>query len=474
MLFNSYEFLFLFLPITLGVFTWLNRKRGGQSAVAFLGAASIFFYGWWDFRYVGLLGASIMWNWWVGNSLMEVPSKRRLALGVGVNLLLLGYYKYANFFAAVTLEATGFDAGLSKIVLPLGISFFTFTQIAFLVDAYRGQVKEKGLLNYVLFVSFFPHLMAGPVLHHKEMMPQFAVLQGNRPQAQMVANGLVLLVAGLFKKLVVADYIARYVDPAFANVGTMQIMDAWTATVGYTMQLYFDFSGYSEMAMGIAMLFGIRLPLNFNSPYKAADIADFWKRWHMTLSRFLRDYLYIPLGGNRHGFSRMLLALGLTMVLGGFWHGAGWQFIVWGALHGSMLIAHRLWSRAGLSMPDWLGRALTFMGVMLAWVMFRANSVGDGLLVWKKMAGLDGFVLPVVYRSAEVAGLHTEVSPFINGIEIYCLVVVVTFCMTTRNVHEVWESWAVPKTRHLVGLITMAAVSCFAVNGGGMFVYWQF
>ena len=474
MLFNSYEFLFAFLPIALGGFFWLNRARTGQSAVTFLAVASVVFYAWTDYRYVLLLGASIVWNWMIGRRLSTEPSKGLLVVGIAGNVLALAYYKYGAFFANAVASGLGWGTDFRAVALPLGISFFSFTQIAFLVDAYRGAARERGIANYVLFVTFFPHLVAGPVLHHKEMMPQFAAIQGNRPDARTVANGLFLLAVGLFKKLIVADYIARLVDPAFANVGALQIMDAWTATLGYTLQLYFDFSAYSEMAMGIALLFGISLPKNFNSPYKAADIADFWKRWHMTLSRFLRDYLYIPLGGNRRGYARMLAALLITMVLGGLWHGAGWQFIAWGGIHGFLLVGHRLWRDSGASLPDWLGRTITFVAVMLAWVMFRAASVQDGLLIWRKMFGLDGVVLPVVYRSVENLGVRTEVSPFINGIEIYCLIVLAAFCMSSRNVHEVWESWAAPRRRHIVGLTAMTLASLFVVNRASSFLYWSF
>lgn len=475
MLFNSIEFLFIYLPIVLAVFSWLNRKRSGQSAVAFLGMASIFFYAWWDARYVALLGASIAWNWYVGTRLMSSRSRSTLSLGIAMNLAALGYFKYANFFVSTVGDLAGVDLTMRQIVLPLGISFFTFTQIAFLVDAYRGEVKEKGILNYILFVTFFPHLIAGPVLHHKDMMPQFARVQGKSIDPILVANGLFLLIVGLFKKLIIADNVAAYVDPAFANVPLMEIMDAWTAVAGYSLQLYFDFSAYSEMAMGIGLLFGIRLPMNFNSPYKAANIAEFWKRWHMTLSKFLKDYLYVPMGGNRFGFGRTLAALWTTMVLGGLWHGAGWQFIAWGLLHGTMLVIHRVWQRMGLSMGIWPGRLLTFGFVMMAWVMFRANSVGDAVRIWRKMLGMEGIVLPVAFREFKIHGIQTALSPTINGIEIFVMIVMIVFCMTNRNVHEIWERWAVlPRTRYAIAIVGLGLASFFSLNRISSFVYFQF
>ena len=476
MLFNSYEFLFVFLPVTLIVFTWLNRRHSGRSAVAFLGAASILFYGWYDYRHVAVIAVSIAVNWLLGREIERRRSRGILTAAVGANLIALGYYKYAGFLSTVLQEGTGFDTGFAGVALPLGISFFTFTQIAFLVDCYRGQAKERGLLNYVLFVTFFPHLIAGPVLHHKEMMPQFAALQGRRPESRMVAFGLFLLAIGLFKKVVIADTLAKYVDPAFANVDKMEIMDAWTATLGYTLQLYFDFSAYSEIAMGIAMLFGVVLPLNFYSPYKACDIADFWKRWHMTLSRFLRDYLYIPLGGNRHGNARMFMALGATMVLGGIWHGAGWQFVAWGAMHGSMLITHRAWTMAGLKMWGWAGRLLTLTGVMLAWVLFRATTLQDTLTIWKKMFGLERVILPVVYRSVDVVQLQTAVSPFINGIEIAFMAVLMCFCMTCKNVHEVWADWESerPKFRRVAYIAAFSVATMFMLSNYSRYIYHLF
>jgi len=474
MLFNSVEFLFLFLPITLAGFLWLNRAKDGRSAVAFLVVASLFFYGWWDWRYVALIVSSMLWNWWLGNKLSTSPSRQVLAVGIAANLLVLGYYKYANFFVDVTAQLSGLDFAMAKVVLPIGISFYTFTQIAFLVDAHRGIVREKGLLDYALFIMFFPQLIAGPILHHKEMMPQFAALQGRQPEASVVAGGLFLLFLGLFKKMVIADNLAAYVDPAFANVSVLHIMDAWTAALGYTLQLYFDFSAYSEMAMGLSMLFGITLPLNFNSPYKATNIADFWKRWHMTLSRFLRDYVYIPLGGNRNGFATMLLALWATMFLGGLWHGAGWTFIVWGMMHGSLLVLHRLWQRAGMSMPAWPGRLLTFAFVVMAWVMFRANTVGDAVHMWETMLGLNGIVLPPQYAKLGLPAA-TAVSPTINGVEIWAMVILIVFCMTQKNVHEVWNDWSRnPGIRHAAAVTMVAMFSFFSLNRVSSYLYWQF
>jgi D-alanyl-lipoteichoic acid acyltransferase DltB (MBOAT superfamily) len=474
MLFNSVEFLFLFLPVTLILFHWFNTRPNPSYGGLFLAVASLFFYGWWDPKYLFLILASISINWLMGMQLIKKHNKVFLGFAVGLNLVCLGYYKYANFFVNQLDNLTGFDFTMATIILPLGISFFTFTQIAFLVDAYRGEVKECKPINYLLFVTFFPHLIAGPVLHHKEMMPQFSEMKGKLPSAEMIGFGLFLLITGLFKKVMIADTLVKYVDPAFANVKSMEIIDVWTATLGYSLQLYFDFSAYSEMAMGIALLFGIYLPKNFNSPYKAKDIADFWKRWHMTLSRFLKDYLYIPLGGNRHGFNRMIAALFITMLLGGIWHGAGWQYMIWGAMHGVFLVTHRIWIKVGFKMVDWMAWLMTFSSVMFAWVMFRAQSVSDAILIWKKMLGMDGIVLPYAYQFIKLPVLKFAMSPMIGGLEIIAIVYLLMFCVTRPNVHEILLSKKQPTLQWGIAIVLMGFISFSFLNSPSSFQYFQF
>ena len=335
-----------------------------------------------------------------------------LVVAITTNLLLLGYYKYANFFVSTLagLDVARFQ--FAQVVLPLGISFFTFTQIAFLVDAYQGKVKEYNPIHYTLFVTYFPHLIAGPVLHHKEMMPQFSQASTYSIRAENIAVGSTIFLIGLFKKTVLADGVAPYATPVFtaANQGEMiSLFEAWSGALAYTLQLYFDFSGYSDMAIGLSRLFGVTLPLNFNSPYKAANIIDFWRRWHMTLSRFLRDYLYVPLGGNRHGAARRYLNLFITMVLGGLWHGAGWTFVAWGALHGAYLMVNHGWikvrRRVGVgagrgSMWGRLGaRTLTLIAVIVGWVFFRAESFDVAMRMLAGMFGFHGVSLPSVILS---------------------------------------------------------------------------
>jgi D-alanyl-lipoteichoic acid acyltransferase DltB (MBOAT superfamily) len=344
MLFNSLPFVFCFLPIVVMGFFVLGR-RSPAAAAAWLTLASLFFYGWWNPAYVGLLMGSMIFNYWLGVRIVHsvhaqsasalLRARRLLIAAIAVDLLLLGYYKYANFFVENLNAPLGTQISLGAIILPLGISFFTFTQIAFLVDAYQGKAREYSFIHYSLFVTYFPHLIAGPILHHAEMMPQFAQRETYRPDYDKIAAGVTLFVLGLAKKVLIADDVGGYVAPFFdaARSGApLTFLEAWCGALAYTFQLYFDFSGYSDMAVGLSLMFGVRLPINFHSPYKAANIIEFWRRWHMTLSRFLRDYLYVPLGGNRKGAARRYINLFITMLLGGLWHGAGWTFVMWGSI----------------------------------------------------------------------------------------------------------------------------------------------
>ena len=414
MLFNSYGFIFLFLPfVLLGFFQFAKIRP--SFAAGWLAAASLFFYGYWNLAYVGLLLGSIICNYTFSigiarSGVMQKPVRQRylLILALTANLLLLSYYKYANFFLNSINNATDAHLTLVQVILPLGISFFTFTQIAFLVDTYQGKVKESNFIHYTLFVTYFPHLIAGPVLHHKEMMPQFAVASTYRFNYENMAVGITIFFMGLFKKVILADGLAPFVDPVFAGAAAgvnLTVTDAWCGALCYTLQLYFDFSGYSDMAIGLSRMFGITLPLNFNSPYKSVNIIEFWRRWHMTLSRFLRDYLYFPLGGSRKGKMRRYLNLMVTMLLGGLWHGAGWTFIVWGGLHGLYLAINHGWQnlrkRIGQNPDIPLSRPaqavailITFLAVVAGWVVFRANNISVAVAILKAMVGMNGLILP--------------------------------------------------------------------------------
>ncbi|MEM9237748.1 MAG: MBOAT family protein [Verrucomicrobiota bacterium] len=393
MVFNSYTFLLIFLPLALLGFHLLGA-RNLRVGFAWLVLASLCYYGYWNPdpdepwtpAYVLLILGSCVGNFFFGRYLANhhgPRGKRILGVGIAANLGLLCYYKYIGLFAKTLSALTLGGDWLPDVILPLGISFFTFQQIAYLVDAYKGETKEYHFTDYLLFVTFFPQLIAGPIVHHKEMLPQFQARSYNSQRWVHFSTGLSILIIGLFKKVVLADNFASMATRLFALAASgerdLTMAEAWAASVLYALQIYFDFSGYSDMAIGAARLFGIRLPLNFHSPYKATSVVDFWRRWHMTLSRFLRDYLYIPLGGNRQGPSRRYVNLFITMALGGLWHGAGWTFLLWGVLHGLFLSVNHAWfglrKRLGWrALPKPIAVVLTFVAVLVAWVPFRAGS----------------------------------------------------------------------------------------------------
>ena len=384
MLFSSAEFIFVFLPATLALF-WIARRINYSLSLAVLAALSLVFYGYYKPVYVFLILASIVWNFALGRRLRAEPSKLLLALAVAGNLALLGYFKYAGLTVATLAVVTSQALTLPEIVLPLAISFFTFQQIAYVVDSYNGKTIQDDFLKYALFVSFFPQLIAGPIVKQQQVMGD---INAGRLGITMAgfAPGATLFLFGLFKKVIVADHFAAIADPSFAAVAAGQGLtteEAWLGLLAYSLQIYFDFSAYSDMAIGIGMIFGLSLPVNFNSPYKARSIIDFWRRWHMTLSAFLRDYLYVPLGGNRQGPWRRHLNLMIVMLLGGLWHGADWAFVLWGGLHGSYLIvnhgyrklAEKTALRAIAPAISFVAWPLTFLAVALAWVPFRANGL---------------------------------------------------------------------------------------------------
>ena len=405
MLFNSYIFILLFLPTVLLVFHLIGKQGNHRVAIAWLVGASLFFYGWWNPAYLALMLFSILFNYSVGISLGSSKKRSKktiLVFGVISNLSVLGYYKYANFFVDNLNSISSSNIVFEQVILPLAISFFTFQQVAYLVDTYRGETREYSFLHYCLFVTFFPQLIAGPIVHHKEMLPQFAKDSLYRLRSKNLAIGFTIFAIGLFKKVMIADNISVYATPVFnaADAGVMlTFFEAWTGAIAYSLQLYFDFSGYSDMAIGLARMFGIRLPLNFSSPYKSTSIIEFWRKWHMTLSRFLRDYLYIPLGGSRVGKLRGHKNLMITMILGGLWHGAGWTYIIWGGMHGIYLLINHSWVEFRKSLfadkvhPIFfrkIGWFLTITAIVVAWVPFRAESSEAAISMLTSMSGLNG------------------------------------------------------------------------------------
>lgn len=512
MLFNSYEFLFLFLPVVYAGF-WLIGRRSGTLAAAWLTLASLFFYGYWSIQAAPILLASICINFaffrlilTAGDS--EGSGQRRerlcgkralLVCALTFDLALLGYFKYAGFFVD-SANGLGTLLGMPPldgldVVLPIGISFFTFTQIAYLVDVYRGEARERSFLHYSLFVTYFPHLIAGPVLHHKQMMPQFERSATYRFNVDNLTIGLLIFSFGLFKKVVIADGLAPYADAVFgaAEAGTVPMaFEAWSGALAYTFQLYFDFSSYCDMAIGISKLFNIDLPINFNSPYKATSIIEFWRRWHITLSNFLRDYLYIPLGGNKHGRVARYRNLMVTMLLGGLWHGAGWTFVLWGGLHGLYLVINHLWRERTGGLKKWLpsqlaaatGFALTFVAVVVGWVAFRSNSLPGAANLYQGMMNLASTGLPALDHSWDRALLHaafpiTQEAGLSIGRLLGLLLACGLIAFATPNLYEVFRPFEVAERR--AAFRRWAYVAGIAlVIGLGMirpespFLYFQF
>ncbi|WCK55551.1 MBOAT family protein [Aneurinibacillus sp. Ricciae_BoGa-3] len=468
MLFNSYAFILVFLPITLCVFFLLGSRKKTTAATVALIMASLVFYSYWDKKYLVLLLASILFNYFTGTyiSRADKPGRKRalLLFGVAIDLILLGYYKYTNFFIESWNGWFHEALGPYNIALPLGISFFTFTQIAYLMDSYRGETKEYNLLTYSLFVTFFPHLIAGPILHHRDIIPQFHRLRNFVFSHKNMAAGIVIFIMGLGKKVLIADSIAGWAAPVFAHAHDVNAWQAWIGAISYTFQLYFDFSGYSDMAIGLGLMLNIRLPINFNSPYKAESIIDFWRRWHITLSAFLKDYMYITLGGNRHGKIKKMRNLFITMLLGGLWHGAGWTFVIWGALHGLYLMINHGWRTFKRPLPRPIGWLVTFVFVVIAWVFFRAQSLGDAWAILQAMFGMGhgaGSALPVLTALANRTAIMVD------------LAALLLWVVLLPNTMELAQRFK-PNWRWALALGCVAFYSLLELRKVSEFLYFQF
>lgn len=479
MLFNSPEFILAFLPLSLALYFWLTARRWVAVAKGWLVLASLFFYGWWNPQYLPLILISLLVNFGIGSRLAahpDRPGRRLLVLGIAFNLGLLAYYKYAGFLIGNLALLTGQPLATPSPLLPLAISFFTFTQIAYLVDSYRGETREYDLMNYALFVTFFPHLIAGPIVHHKEIMPQFAARSNLLLRYRNVAVGLILFAIGLAKKVLIADTLAQWATAGFDQVPSLNFAEAWLTSLSYTFQLYFDFSGYTDMALGAALMFNIRLPINFNSPYRAASIRDFWRCWHITLSRFLRDYLYVPLGGSRRGSTRTYVNLLVTFALGGLWHGASWMFVIWGALHGLAMAAHRFWRAAGGHLPAWLGWFITFNFVNATWVFFRAQDMDAAFKVLKGMVDVGSAVHWSGIGQLQGAVAHPLLNPALLP-AVFVLAGVLV--LLPRNSTGRWlaaGAWRqTTLTRGLIyGLLAALALTTLLASPYSEFIYFNF
>ena len=394
MVFSSFDFLFIFLPLALGIYHIARRLFVARTAFAILVVLSLIFYAYWKIEYLFVILASIGFNYLWCKWMAAAPDQHRrkiLLTGIGFNVLVLFVFKYLGFTIENVNEVTGAAIPIVKLALPLGISFFTFQQIAFLVDRYVERRGPGNFIEYALFVTFFPQLIAGPIVHHAEMMPQFNDPVESRPTWDKVSLGFFIFSIGFAKKVLIADKLAPVVNRGFDPDNTfMTMQDAWLSMLSYTMQLLFDFSGYAAMAIGIGLFFGIRLPINFDAPYQATSIQDFWRRWHITLSRFLRDYIYIPLGGGRVAEWKIYRNLFLTFLIGGIWHGAGWTFFVWGAAHGVATVIHRYWTKkVPFQLPGYMGWLVTFLFVNIAWVFFRAPDFPTAIRIIESLTFLD-------------------------------------------------------------------------------------
>jgi alginate O-acetyltransferase complex protein AlgI len=467
MLFNSYGFLFVFLPVVL-VGWWTIRIPAAR--LAFLTASSYFFYAWWDWRFLPLMIAATTVDYVAGRALIRFDDdarRRRLVLiaALSANLAMLGYFKYAGFFVD-SLDGIGSTFGLGTpfpelhIVLPIGISFYTFNSMSYTIDIFRRQVQPaRSLLHYAAFVSMFPHLIAGPIVRYSTIDAQLRRLTP-RLSWELAASGMFFLSCGLAKKLLIADTLAPHVERLFGSHDQLGLAGGWTAAIAYALQLYFDFSGYSDMAVGLAFLLGFRFPQNFNSPYKAANISDFWRRWHMSLSFWLRDYLFIPLGGSQNGRWRTLRNLGVTMLLGGLWHGAAWTFVVWGLVHGVLLIAHNVLRRAGLTPPSVaVSRTITFACVAAAFVIFRAPNLHVAGDILSAMAGLHGV--------ESMTAIHTLVGARL----VLGIAVLLAFVNLAPNT---WEVELRPRPLYGLALGGALAAAVLTIGNPSPFIYFRF
>ena len=482
MLFNSYIFVFAFLPICLAGFYILKRFGSDRAVKIWLIAFSLWFYGYFNLYYLLIMICSVLFNYGFYSGIRASSNRKRIFVtGIIFNLAVLFYFKYYDFF--IENINTVFHSGfaLKNILLPLGISFFTFQQISFLHDAYDGSVDKVGFVEYALFITFFPQLIAGPIVTAQEMLPQFTGLKDKKFDAEIFSGGVFVFVMGLAKKVLIADVLGRAVDYGYDKISSLQGTEALIVILLYSLQLYFDFSGYCDMAIGIGRMFGLEIALNFNSPYKAVDIIDFWKRWHITLSRFFTRNIYIPLGGNRCGNARMYTNLFIVFFLSGLWHGAGWNFVLWGCMHGVLYILTRAYRKKYPPGLHVLGMILTFAFVNVAWVFFRSSDISEAIrllsVAFSGTYGLpDGlcqvfnegefwYVLKILHLTAVPIGKYIVMTGYI----LVCTLMV----FFAPNVHELQRKMKFgPIHAIITGVVFLWCVVSF--SGVGTFLYFNF
>nr|WP_246880059.1 MBOAT family O-acyltransferase [Bacillus suaedae] len=463
-LFNSFEFIFAFLPAVFIIYFLLNRARFILASKAWLVGSSLFFYSWWNVAYLPLILFSMFFNYTVGSILTKEHSrinrKTVLTIGIVFNVGLLAYFKYSDFFITNINALFTTNTALLKLALPLAISFFTFQQIAYLVDAYRRETKDYQFLDYALFVTFFPQLIAGPIVHHKEMMPQFKMLRNKVVRYRNISLGIFIFSIGLFKKVAIADTFAVWASKGYEQTEALTLTEGWITSLSYTFQLYFDFSGYTDMAIGAALLFNIILPVNFYSPYKALDIQDFWRRWHITLSRFLTHYIYIPLGGNRKGRKRTYINIMIIFLVSGLWHGAGWTFLFWGFLHGLASLISRYWKSLGFKLNKLLAWFITFNFINISWVFFRATTWEDAINVLEAMFAVNNFTVGT-FESLETI------------LSLTAIVIAMTLVLFFKNSIQLKENFK-PNIRTLLFSAAIFTYAVLQLNKVSEFLYFNF
>lgn len=480
MLFNSYFFILVFLPIVYAGYYLLLKLKNKNIAKIFFVLANLYFYSHWNIKYLPIIVSSIAVNFTFATILNKIKGLRLkkavLTIGILFNIALLGYYKYSDFFISNVNAVFGANYSLLMLALPLAISFFTFQQVMYLVDTYREGTEEYTLLDYVFFVTFFPHLIAGPIVHHREIINQLRDGTNYKMKADNISSGLYIFVIGLFKKVIVADTLALWANSGYDNIGSLSLFDSWITTLAYTFQLYFDFSGYCDMAIGLGLLFNIKLPVNFNSPYKSLDIQDFWRRWHMTLGRFFTHYLYVPLGGNRKGKGRTYFNLFFIFFVSGLWHGAGWTFVIWGIMHGVATVIHRFWSGFKIKLPKPMAWFITFIFVHIAWVYFRSPDLATANTMVSKMFSLKGFQFPAGLTAIfnNVLGTHFIATNYYFDLKLGLLfILVLLIVLFTRNSIERLNTFK-PSYRVAAFVGLLAVLSLLYLSRVSEFLYFQF
>ena len=479
-LFNSYIFILGFFPVVFaGYYLLLNLKNKNIAKIFFI-IANLYFYSYWNVKYLPIILSSLAVNFTLAtilNKLQGLAIKRLiLTLGILFNIGLLGYYKYYDFFMTNINAVFGTDISLLNLALPLAISFFTFQQIAYLVDTFKEGTKEYTLLDYAFFVTFFPHLIAGPIVHHREIIDQLHDGTNYKIKLNNIASGLYIFSIGLFKKVIIADTFAGWANSGYGNIGHLTLYDSWVTTLAYTIQLYFDFSGYCDMAIGLGLFFNIKLPVNFDSPYRSLDIQEFWRRWHMTLGRFFTHYLYIPLGGSKKGNLRTYVNLFIIFFVSGIWHGAGWTFVIWGIMHGVASVIYRYWKSFNLRLPKFVAWFVTFFFVHIAWVFFRSPDLATAKLMLTKMFTIQGFHFPpgLTAMFNERLGTH-----FIPGMYYFDLKLVLLFAfilgiaLFAKNSIERLNTFK-PNLRLAVFISLIAVISMLYLNRVSEFLYFKF